>query len=116
MKTLESRFRRPDSIALAELERLRALPRLTDSPRDICAFACGVSNATPTLKALNRDRNLFRSETTKTMLEKLTPSLHYRWFDYINTQRDGARTRTGDASDLPPAQSRLLDNRQNEYH
>lgn len=50
MKTLESRFGRPDAIALAELERLRVMPQLSDTPRDICSFTCRVANTMATLK------------------------------------------------------------------
>ncbi|XP_073964374.1 uncharacterized protein [Choristoneura fumiferana] len=82
MRTLESRFGRPDTIALAELERLRAMPRLSDAPRDICSFACRVANAMATLRALGRSHYLHSPETTRSMLDKLPPTLKYRWFDY----------------------------------
>ncbi|CAH2215392.1 jg25422, partial [Pararge aegeria aegeria] len=53
MKTLESRFGRPESIAMMEMETLRGLPRLTESPRDICIFSTKVSNVVATLKTLS---------------------------------------------------------------
>ncbi|XP_048477811.1 uncharacterized protein LOC125488674 [Plutella xylostella] len=86
MRTLESRFGRPDSIAMSELDRLRALPRLTDNPRDVCVFASRVLNVVASLRALDRIHYLYSPEATKITIEKLTPVLRYRWFDYAATQ------------------------------
>ncbi|CAG9102677.1 unnamed protein product [Plutella xylostella] len=86
MRALESRFGRPDSIAMSELDRLRALPRLTDNPRDVCVFASRVLNVVASLRALDRIHYLYSPEATKITIEKLTPALRYRWFDYAATQ------------------------------
>lgn len=82
MQTLEARFGRPDTIALSELERLRALARPTDAPRDICTFSSRLTNAVATLKALDRAHYLYSPETAKVVVDKLTPTLRYRWFDF----------------------------------
>ncbi|XP_045495970.1 uncharacterized protein LOC123694549 [Colias croceus] len=87
MNTLKIRFGRPDSIALVEMERLRALPRLTDNPKDICIFASRVANTVATLRALNKQHYLFNPEAIKVTIEKLTPSLRYRWYDFATEQQ-----------------------------
>ncbi|KAL0859420.1 hypothetical protein ABMA27_010599 [Loxostege sticticalis] len=82
LKSLESRFGRPDAIALAELERLRALQRPTDAPKDLCIFATKVTNIVTTLRALDKIYYLYNPEVTKATIEKLTPAMRYRWFDF----------------------------------
>lgn len=86
MKTLESRFGRPESIAMLEMETLRSLPRLTESPRDICIFATKVSNVVATLKTLGCFNYMYNPELAKTIVDKLTPTLRYRYYDFSATQ------------------------------
>ncbi|XP_045772949.1 uncharacterized protein LOC123872612 [Maniola jurtina] len=86
MKTLESRFGRPESIAMTEMETLRGLPRLTESPRDICIFATKVSNVVATLKTLSCVNYMYNPEVSKTLVDKLTPTLRYRFYDFAATQ------------------------------
>ncbi|XP_037873734.1 uncharacterized protein LOC119630005 [Bombyx mori] len=86
IRSLEARFGRPETIAITELDTLRALPRLTETPRDICIFSSKVTNAVATLRALNCTHYLYNPETTKTMLEKLTPTLRYRYYDFTAVQ------------------------------
>ncbi|XP_028042582.1 uncharacterized protein LOC114252282, partial [Bombyx mandarina] len=86
IRSLEARFGRPETIAITELDTLRALPRLTERPRDICIFSSKVTNAVATLRALNCTHYLYNPETTKTMLEKLTPTLRYRYYDFTAVQ------------------------------
>lgn len=86
MKTLELRFGRPDSIAIAEMERLRTLPRLTESPREVCTFATKVENIVGTLRALNCGHYLYNPEVTKTIVEKLTPTLKRQWYQFSAAQ------------------------------
>lgn len=88
MKTLETRFGRPDAIAVAELERLRTLPRLSDAPKDICTFATRINNIVATLKMLKKNHYLYNPEVTKVVVEKLTPVLRYRWFDFAATDTE----------------------------
>lgn len=49
MKELELQFGRPDSIAQAETEKLRGLPRCSEAPKDICMFASRVKSQKGTL-------------------------------------------------------------------
>nr|XP_037876689.1 uncharacterized protein LOC119630667 [Bombyx mori] len=86
IRSLEARFGRPETIAITELDTLRALPRLTETPRDICIFSSKVTNVVATLRALNCTHYLYNPETTKTMLEKLTPTLRYRYYDFTAVQ------------------------------
>ncbi|KAL0861346.1 hypothetical protein ABMA27_008899 [Loxostege sticticalis] len=76
------RFGRPDSIALAEMENLRSLPKLNDSPREVCAFACKVQNSVAVLRALGKTHYLYNPEIVYRITEKLTPALRYRWYDF----------------------------------
>ncbi|XP_026736747.1 uncharacterized protein LOC113500239 [Trichoplusia ni] len=87
MKTLESRFGRPEAIAMVEMEALRGLPRLTESPRDICIFSTKVSNIVATLKTLSCLNYLYNPEICKSLVDKLTPTLKYRYFDYAASQQ-----------------------------
>lgn len=86
MKTLETRFGRPETIAMAEIDTLRALPRLYESPRDICVFSTKVTNAVSTLRALKCVYYLYNPEVAKAMVDKLTPTLRYRYYDFAATQ------------------------------
>lgn len=86
MKTLESRFGRPESIAMMEMEALRGLPRLTESPREICIFATKVSNIVATLKTLGCMNYMYNPEIAKTVVDKLTPTLRYRYYDFTALQ------------------------------
>ncbi|KAL0892496.1 hypothetical protein ABMA27_015602 [Loxostege sticticalis] len=76
------RFGRPDSIALAEMENLRSLPKLNDSPREVCAFACKIQNSVAVLRALGKIHYLYNPEIAYRITEKLTPALRYRWYDF----------------------------------
>lgn len=86
MKTLESRFGRPESIAMLEMETLRGLPRLSESPREICIFATKVANVVATLKTLGCFNYMYNPELAKTLVDKLTPTLRYRYYDFAATQ------------------------------
>ncbi|KAA5620659.1 DUF1759 domain-containing protein, partial [Pseudomonas aeruginosa] len=89
MRTLESRFGRPEAIAATELERLRALPRCTDTPRDICVFANKVNNVVAALRALDRVHYMYNPELTNITSEKLPSTLRHRWFEFSATQPAG---------------------------
>ncbi|XP_048484602.1 uncharacterized protein LOC125490188 [Plutella xylostella] len=82
MKSLELCFGRPDSIALAELERLRALRRPADNATEFCFFANEVSNIVTVLQELHRDRYLNNPEITQLTVEKLTSAHKLRWYDF----------------------------------
>ncbi|GBP62385.1 hypothetical protein EVAR_47270_1 [Eumeta japonica] len=86
IRALEMRFRRPDSIALAELGRLRNILRPTNSLRDICLFANSINNSAATLQILDCIHYLYNPEIVKNFIDKLTPTLRYRWFDFTSEQ------------------------------
>ncbi|XP_063828939.1 uncharacterized protein LOC135078268 [Ostrinia nubilalis] len=83
---LETRFGRPETIALAEIERLRNVQKPTDAPRDIIQFASRIKNSVATLRALQQPQYMYNPEVVKQVTEKLTPSLRYRWFDFSRDQ------------------------------
>ncbi|KAL0861638.1 hypothetical protein ABMA27_009132 [Loxostege sticticalis] len=82
------RFGRPDSIAIAEMENLRSLPKLHDSPGEVCAFACKVQNSVAVLRALGKTHYLYNPEIVYRIAEKLTPALRYRWYDFAFEHRE----------------------------
>lgn len=82
MDALERRFGRPEQLVLAEVEKIKELSRLGDTPRDVCVFASRVNNAVNTIQALNRPQYLHSPELSRRIIEKLTPILKYRWYDY----------------------------------
>ncbi|XP_026324873.1 uncharacterized protein LOC113233863 [Hyposmocoma kahamanoa] len=86
MSLLTSRFGRSDALALAELSKLRTLPRLGEHPRDICNFASKIINVTATLKALNRPHYLHNAEIVRAVVEKLPSALRYRYYDFAAEQ------------------------------
>ncbi|XP_049886664.1 uncharacterized protein LOC126381183 [Pectinophora gossypiella] len=88
MKTLQLRFGRPDAIAHTELDRLRALPRLSDSAKEVCVFATRVNNIVATLRALRKQQYLYNPEITKLTIDKLTPTIRYRWYDFAAEQSE----------------------------
>nr|AAQ09229.1 polyprotein [Antheraea mylitta] len=79
---LERRFGKPDRLVLAELESIKELPRIGDSPRDICLFASRVSNAVATISALKLPQYLYSPEVGRNVIQKLSPLLRCRWLDY----------------------------------
>ncbi|XP_049874507.1 uncharacterized protein LOC126372702 [Pectinophora gossypiella] len=86
MRLLSTRFGRPDALVMAELEKLRALPRLTESPRDICTFATRISNITATIRALKKTHYLHNPEVVRHVVEKMPSALRYRYYDFAAEQ------------------------------
>ncbi|XP_022827044.1 uncharacterized protein LOC111356792 [Spodoptera litura] len=80
MKELELQFGRPDSIAQAEIDKIKSLPRCTEAPRDICTFANKVRSAVITLSALRKDHYLINAEVLRGLTEKLPNSLRSQWY------------------------------------
>nr|XP_049704763.1 uncharacterized protein LOC126056280 [Helicoverpa armigera] len=80
MKELELQFGRPDSIAQAETDRLRGLPRCGEAPKDICTFASRVRSGIVTLRALKKEHYLMNAELMRILTEKLPNSLRVQWY------------------------------------
>lgn len=88
MKGLEARFGRPGALALAELERLKGLPRVSEQPNDICNFASQVRNSIAAIKSLGKKQYLSSPEAMKNLIEKMPTAMKYRWFVYHRSRRD----------------------------
>lgn len=88
VSALERRFGRPEQLVLAEIEKIKELPKLNDQPRDLCVFASRISNAVATISALNKPQYLYSPEVSKCTIEKLTPILKYRYYDYSARNND----------------------------
>lgn len=84
MMELELQFGRPDSIAQAESDRLKNLPRCGESPRDICTFASKVRSGVITLQALKKGHYLLNAELLRVLSEKLPSSLRVHWYRAYN--------------------------------
>nr|XP_053614896.1 uncharacterized protein LOC128677804 [Plodia interpunctella] len=82
VERLEARFGRPHALVTNELEKLRHLPKLVDSPREVCIFASKVNNIISTIKALNKIEYLHNPEITNIVCDKLTTVLRHRWYDF----------------------------------
>ncbi|CAK1550234.1 unnamed protein product [Leptosia nina] len=86
MKSLESRFGRPDAIAITELETLKKLPKPGIAPRDLCIFTTTFCNIVCSLEALGKIYYLYNPEITRSTVEKLSPTLQHRFFAYAAQQ------------------------------
>ncbi|XP_047989853.1 uncharacterized protein LOC125229116 [Leguminivora glycinivorella] len=88
IKALERRYGRPDALLLNEMERIKALPRLAESPRDLCTFAGRIANAVTTIEILKKPQYLHNPELLRSIVEKLTPILKSKWYDYAASDED----------------------------
>ncbi|CAG4967203.1 unnamed protein product [Colias eurytheme] len=84
--SLRRRYGRTDALVLAELNKLQALRRITDDPRDVCMFASEINNSVAAIKGLKRPEYLFAPHIVKLILDKLPQSFLYRWYDYIGDE------------------------------
>ncbi|XP_022837599.1 uncharacterized protein LOC111364790 [Spodoptera litura] len=82
LDALERRFGRPEALIMTELDNVKLLPRLNDNPRDICIFASRIANTVGTVEALHRIQYLHSPEISRNIIEKLTPILRNKWYDY----------------------------------
>ncbi|XP_049866070.1 uncharacterized protein LOC126366823 [Pectinophora gossypiella] len=81
VKALKTRFGRPDAIAISEIEKLRSLPRCSEAPREICAFAGKIRNSVATLQALGKEQYMFNPELVRVITDKLPSILKFRWYE-----------------------------------
>ncbi|CAG9583357.1 unnamed protein product [Danaus chrysippus] len=82
MDALKRRFGRPDTLVLAEMEKLKRLAKISESAHDVCSFASQVNNVVATVKGLRKPQYLQSPEIMRIIVEKLPAVLKYRWFDY----------------------------------
>lgn len=88
MDSLRCRFGRPDALVLAELERIKGLPRTTENARDVCVFANAISNTVATINGLKKPHYLNSPEMIKVIIDKLPTVLKYRWYDFAADHED----------------------------
>lgn len=88
MQHLEVRFGRVDALVLTEIEKMKGLAKLTDNPRDVCVFASRVSNIVAVVKSIKKVHYLHSPETVKAVVDKMTPTLRYRWYDYAASGKE----------------------------
>lgn len=99
MKLLSSRYRHPDALALAELAKLRNMPRLSENPKDICYFASRIISVTMKTKTLIVQYYVYNAEVVRTVVEKLPSVLRYRYYDFAARTTRG-HTRFGEAVEI----------------
>ncbi|KAH9636358.1 hypothetical protein HF086_002592 [Spodoptera exigua] len=87
LDALERRFGRPEALIMTELENVKSLPKLNDNPRDICIFASRIANTVGTVEALNRNQYLHSPEMSRCIVEKLTPILKNKFYDYASSKK-----------------------------
>lgn len=88
MEALERRFGRPEALIHAETEKLKALHKVSDNPRDLCIFAGSVANVIGTVEALKKPQYLYNPELARIIIEKLTPILKSKWYDYAAKKKE----------------------------
>lgn len=86
MQLLANRFGRPDALVIAEMDRLRALPRLVDNPKEICEFANTIANTVATVKSLNRPHYLYSPEVVRQLVEKIPSALRHLYYKFAKTR------------------------------
>ncbi|XP_075991225.1 uncharacterized protein LOC142986591 [Anticarsia gemmatalis] len=88
LDALERRFGRPDALAMNEMQKLRNLQKINDDPRDLCIFANKVSNIVATIEALRKLQYLYNPELVKIVLDKFTPILRNKWYDFSYSSKE----------------------------
>ncbi|XP_060802199.1 uncharacterized protein LOC132902161 [Amyelois transitella] len=83
MEALRRRFGRADLLVTAELDKLRALPRVSENVQELSAFSCKVNNSVTSIKGLKKNKYLHSPEIVKQITEKLPAFIQFRWCDYI---------------------------------
>ncbi|XP_048483483.1 uncharacterized protein LOC125489924 [Plutella xylostella] len=74
------------ALILNELDKVKKLPKLAESPRDLCIFASKLANIVATIEALKKPHFLYNPEIERTAIEKLTPILRDKWYEYNFTR------------------------------
>lgn len=80
---LERNFGKPEELVLAELKKIKELPRVGDTTKEICLFASRIDNAVATINALGMPHYLHSPELCRSITDKLPTILRYRWKDYL---------------------------------
>ncbi|XP_045501642.1 uncharacterized protein LOC123698874 [Colias croceus] len=88
IEALQRRFGRPDALVLGEMEKIKSLPRVSDNPRDVCIFANKIANIVATVEILGKPEYLHSPEMLRQVLEKLTPIMKNKWYDFAADERD----------------------------
>lgn len=86
MELLSAQFGRPDALIIHEMEKLRRLPKIVDTPKAICDFAATMTNATATVVALKKEQYLHNAEIVNNVVEKLPATLRNECYTYITEQ------------------------------
>ncbi|KOB64721.1 polyprotein [Operophtera brumata] len=88
LESLRRRYGRPDALVLAELEKVKNLPRTTENARDVCVFASVINNTVATINGLKKPHYLKSPEMIKVIIDKLPMVLKYRWYDFAAEHED----------------------------
>lgn len=88
MEALQRRYGRSDSLVMEELDRIKALPKIGENPRDICAFASDVDNCVTAIKGLKKPQYLCSPVMVREIVEKLPSYLKFQWYEYADSHTD----------------------------
>ncbi|KAI5630842.1 hypothetical protein NE865_16445 [Phthorimaea operculella] len=83
MKVLEEEFGHPTLLLECAMNKVRTLPRVTDSGREIRTFTAVVRNCVSLLKAVRADGYLNNPQIVNDILHKLTPYQRAQYGDFI---------------------------------
>ncbi|KAJ8705928.1 hypothetical protein PYW07_010705 [Mythimna separata] len=89
MQALRRRYGRPDALVLAELDRIKTLPKISENPKDICVFASQINNSVAAIKGLKKPQYLHSPEMVKQIIEKMPTILKFRWYDFTAAADEG---------------------------
>lgn len=88
MEALRRRYGRTDALVLVEMDKVRNLPKMTGGPKDVCEFACKVNDVITTVKSLKKPQYLQAPDIMRSIIEKMTEPMQYRWYDFISSKED----------------------------
>ncbi|XP_069354537.1 uncharacterized protein [Maniola hyperantus] len=88
MEALQRRYGRPDSLVMEELDRIKALPKIAATPKDICAFASDIHNCISAIQGLQKPQYLCSPVMVREIVEKLPTYLKFRWYEYADAHEN----------------------------
>lgn len=82
MKTLDEEFGHPNLVLECALKKVRALPKVTESGRELRAFSTTVRNCVSLLKSVRANGYLNNPQLVSELLNKLTPVQRAQYGDF----------------------------------
>lgn len=83
MQVLERRFGRPEHIVLAELDKIKRMPKLAEDGHNVSEFASRVCNTVSIINSVDQKRYLNSPELIKQIEDKLSLVMRFGWFSFL---------------------------------